>query len=160
MNKIIPEKFGGLWINLLGIEIFMRLFISKKKNEETKFQNLFQSGNTEEIENPPSSFLCKYFGDLVKEFNNLIPDEQQKIKPWLEELRNSLAHGIVWSKNPDMDPLEFYKFKIHKNKKLFLETSFEMKPSPRTYGRGIWLITSSACPKIFLSPDLSEVKSP
>jgi len=131
-SGLIPRPWGRKkGLPLSGTLGFIPV-ITRKRGEEKKGGTGFQLGYTGEIEDPPTAFLYNSFGGLVEEFNSLVPDDREKIEPWVKNLRNLLAHGIVWSRNPSMEPMEFYKFRAQGKKgkeRLFQEESFELTES-------------------------------
>lgn len=112
------EWFGILFLNLLSLELMLRLCILRKKGQEYQWNEQINCKKGDFInENALTNFdtLTK----VIETFNSEPEFEKDRIvdKDRIVGLRNALAHGRLLSSEPP-PPMRLYKFGRQKNGKV------------------------------------------
>ena len=108
-------QFGSLWLNLLSLDLLLRMCLMQKRRGYTslsKLEGLTQGDrvNKDEIINNSS------FGRVINEFNEEFQGVGISIDyDRLNQLRNALAHGKVFSKPPRFFPMKIHNFGMIRN---------------------------------------------
>lgn len=112
---------GEIWRDITAIEFLMRCAIAKKDGEIKKFPKPPYTKDKIYF-NPPNSFLCSSFEDIVAKFNSYFP--KLKLPKEIISLRHAMAHGIIAKINKD-DTEQLIKFKKIKGTKT-IKVEFNM----------------------------------
>lgn len=117
------EALGEVWRDITVIEFLMRCALAQKERDISKLPRPpYTKGRT--YQKYPNSFSYTGFGDVVKEFNKQFP--KLIIPPELIDLRNAMAHGIIFEINHSGTD-ELVKFKMQSNKTLVVEFSIPLE---------------------------------
>lgn len=110
-NKAIDKhviNLGQLWANLASLDLLIRAYIIRKTDQETSAVNL---DNLREGDVVKETILTSYhpLNELISDFNKLCEKLDQIDKDRVLRIRDSLAHGRVYSNKAD-GPMKLIKF--------------------------------------------------